>query len=93
LNQDPNASQRYLDELRRQLVRLPQAERWPMRWAKLQEIIAILGIDELSDEDRQIPQPAFLYIGRVEEASAKAELVPVCGGASRALARLRASRS
>jgi F-type H+-transporting ATPase subunit beta len=103
-----------------------EVQRILQRYKDLQEIIAILGIDELSEEDRQlvnrarrlerflsqpmfvaevftgipgqyvpvtetirgareilqgrwdhVPEPAFLYIGRVEEAEAKAELVAV----------------
>jgi F-type H+-transporting ATPase subunit beta len=103
-----------------------EVQRILQRYKDLQEIIAILGIDELAEEDRRlvsrarrlerflsqpmfvaevftgipgqyvpvaetirgareilqghwdhVPEPAFLYIGRVEEAAAKADLVAV----------------
>jgi F-type H+-transporting ATPase subunit beta len=103
-----------------------EVQRILQRYKDLQEIIAILGIDELSVEDRQlvsrarrlerflsqpmfvaevftglpgqyvpvhetvrgareimdgrwdhVPEPAFLYIGRIDEAAVKAELVAV----------------
>ena len=117
---DPNAVSREHYTIAREVQRVLQRNK------ELQEIVAILGMDELSEEDKQtvsrarrlerflsqpmfvaevftgiagqyvpvaetlrgareildgrwdhVPESAFLYIGSVEEAAAKAGLVPV----------------
>jgi hypothetical protein len=62
MDQDPNASQRYLDELRRQLVRLPQAERDD----------AVKEIGSHIADARAAGMPLAAILGRLGQADALA---------------------